>query len=76
MTILESLLVAEAGADSNAFTADGAAAAQYGLAALGLHPGAETVGLHALTAIGLKCALGHGYALLFPEICLSLYGSF
>jgi hypothetical protein len=69
-------LVAKTCADSNTLAALCTAAVQYGSSATGLHAGTETVGLHALTAIGLKCALGHGYALLFPEICLSLYGSF
>ena len=59
-------LVAEAGADSDALAANGTASAQHGSAAFGLHPRAKTVGLHAFTAIGLKCALGHGNALLFP----------
>jgi hypothetical protein len=65
-------LVAEAGADGHTLAADGAAAAQDGCAALGLHAGAEAVGLDALAAIRLKCALGHGNALLFPleKVCL------
>jgi hypothetical protein len=58
-------LVAEAGGYSDTFAADGTTAAQYGCAALGLHPRAESVRLHAFTAIGLKCALGHKNALLF-----------
>ena len=53
-------LVAEASADSDTLAADGAAAAEHGCAALGLHAGTKAVGLHALAAIGLKCALGHG----------------
>src|ERR1035441_8906481 len=61
-------LVAEAGADGHALAADGAAAAEHGGAGIGLHAGAETVGFHALAAIGLKCALGHKNALLLPEI--------
>jgi len=32
--------------------------------------------LHTVAAIGLKCALGHGSALLFPERNLSLDGKF
>jgi hypothetical protein len=69
-------LVAEASADSDAFTPDGAAAAQHGSAALGLHARTESVSFHALAAIGLKCALGHGYALLFPGKNLRLDGKF
>jgi hypothetical protein len=67
-------LVAEACADGYALAANGAAAAENGCAGLGLHARAETVCLHALAAIGLKCALGHGYALLFPSsICVNLH---
>ena len=69
-------LVAEAGADSHALAADGAAAAQHGCAALGLHPRAKTVSLHAFAAIGLKCALRHENALLFPGENLRLDGKF
>jgi len=58
-------LVAEASADSNALAANGAATAQHGCASLGLHARAETVSLHAFTAIGLKGTLGHENALLF-----------
>ena len=67
-------LVAEASADSYALAANGTTTAQYGCAALGLHPGAKTVGLDALTAIGLKCALGHGNALLYSCGNLRLNG--
>jgi hypothetical protein len=59
-------LVAETGAHGHALAADGAAAAQNGCAALGLHARAKTVRLHAFAAIRLKCALGHKNALLFP----------
>jgi len=59
-------LVAETSADSDAFAPDGAAAIQYGCAGLGLHTRTETVCLHTVVAIGLKCALGHRNALLFP----------
>ena len=69
-------LVAEAGADGNALAADGATAVQHGRAALGLHSRAETVRLHAFAAIGLKCALGHENALLFPKENLRLDGKF
>ena len=69
-------LVAETGAYGNALAADGAAAAEDGGAALGLHAGAETMGLHTLAAIGLKCALGHENALLFPKENLRLNGKF
>jgi len=64
--IARRVLVAEASADGHALAANGPATAQHGCAALGLHPRAETVGLHAFAAIGLKCALGHKNALLFP----------
>jgi len=67
-------LVAEAGADGNALATDGAAAAEYGCAGLGLHAGTEAVCLDALAPIGLKCALGHGDALLFPCGNLRLNG--
>jgi len=67
-------LVAESGAHGYALAADGAAAAQNGCAALGLHTRAEAVCFHAVAAIGLKCALGHRSALLFPLENLRLYG--
>jgi hypothetical protein len=65
-------LVAVTAADGNAFAACGAAAAEHGCAAFGLHAGAETVGLHAAVAVGLKCTLGHGDELLilFKNLCL------
>jgi hypothetical protein len=65
-------LVAEAGADGDALAPDGATAAQNGCAALGLHACAKSMSLDALAAVGLKCALGHKYALLFPvkNLCL------
>jgi hypothetical protein len=69
-------LVAEACAHGNALAADGAAATQYGCAALGLHARAETMRLNALAAIGLKCALGHKNALLFLKENLRLDGKF
>jgi len=69
-------LVAEASADGHALAADGAAAAENGCAGLGLHTRAEAVGFHALAAIGLKCALGHENALLFPKENLRLNGKF
>jgi hypothetical protein len=68
------LLVAEAGADSHALAADGAAAAQYCCPGLGLHARAETVNFHASAAIGLKCALGHEDTLLFLNEILRLDG--
>ncbi len=52
-------LVAEAGAYGDALTPDGAAPAQHGGTAFGLHAGTKTVCLDALAAIGLKRALGH-----------------
>jgi hypothetical protein len=69
-------LVAEAGADGHALAADGATAAENGCAGLGLHARAEAVGFHALAAVGLKCALGHENALLFPKENLRLDGKF
>jgi hypothetical protein len=69
-------LVAEASADSHTLAADGAAAVEHGGAGLGLHASAETMGFHTLAAIGLKCALGHKNALLFPSENLRLYGKF
>ena len=69
-------LVAEAGADGDALAALGTAAAEDGGAALGLHAGAEAVGLHAAVTVGLKCALGHGIALLILMENLCLIGKF
>jgi len=57
--------VAVACAHGDTLAAGGAAAAQHRGSALGLHAGAEAVGLRAAMAIGLKCALGHRNALLF-----------
>jgi hypothetical protein len=57
-------LVAVARADSNAMAALGTAARQNGSSALSLHAAAKSVGLRAAAAIGLKCALRHGSALL------------
>jgi hypothetical protein len=68
-------LVAETGAHGYTLAADGAAAAEDGCAGLGLHTRTETVSLHAFAAIGLKCALGHENALLFPKENLDLYGN-
>jgi hypothetical protein len=70
------MLVAEACAHRYTLAANGATAAQYSCAALGLHPRAEAMRLHALAAIGLKCALGHKNALLFPNENLRLNGKF
>jgi hypothetical protein len=58
--------VAEAGADRDTLAAGGAAAAQYRSSGFGFHARAEPVRFHAVAAIGLKCALGHENALLFP----------
>ena len=60
------VLVAEAGAHCNAPAADSTATAQYGGARLGLHARPEPMCFHTVAAIRLKCALGHGNALLFP----------
>jgi hypothetical protein len=67
--------VAEAGANRHTLPSDGAAAAQHGGASLGLHARAEPVRLHAVAAIGLKCALGHENTLLFPVKNLRLDGN-
>jgi hypothetical protein len=69
-------LVAEAGTHSHTFATDGATTAQNGCAALGLHARAESMRLYAFAAIGLKCALGHRNALLFPLENLGLDGKF
>jgi hypothetical protein len=69
-------LVAESGADRDALAADGAAAAQHGGARLGLHARTETMGFHALAAIGLKGTLGHENILLFPDENLRLDGKY
>ena len=42
----------------------GAAARDYGLAALCLHTSTKSVRLRAMTPVGLKCALGHETSLL------------
>jgi hypothetical protein len=67
-------LVAVTGADGNTLAALRTAAAENGSASLGLHAGAEAVGLHAAVTVGLKCALGHGIALLILLENLCLYG--
>jgi hypothetical protein len=69
-------LVAEAGAYGDTLAADGATTAQHGCAGLGLHARTKTVRLDAFAAIGLKCALGHENALLFPLTNLRLDGKF
>src|SRR5580698_6974420 len=61
---IKGVLVAETGADGNPLAAGRAATAEHGGSALGLHAGPKAVGLDALAAVGLKCALGHGNALL------------
>ena len=68
---IEGMLVAETSADGNPLAAGRAATAEHGGSALGLHAGPKAVGLDALAAVGLKCALGHGNALLesLVEIC-------
>jgi len=65
-------LVAEASADGHAFAALCATAAEHGGAALGLHAGPKAVSLNALAAVGLKCALGHGNALLNSSVKILL----
>jgi hypothetical protein len=69
-------LVAKAGTHGHTLTANSSTAAQNGRAALGLHTRAKTVRLHSFAAIGLKCALGHENALLFPDENLCLDGKF
>jgi len=54
----------------------GTTTAQHGCTAFGLHAGSETVGLNALAAIGLECALGHRNALLFAVENLRLDGKY
>jgi hypothetical protein len=54
-----------AGADGDALAPGGAAAAEHGGAGIGFHARPEAVRFGAVTAIGLKCTLGHGYPLLF-----------
>jgi hypothetical protein len=66
--------IAEAGADSYALAAGGAAAAEHRGPGIGLHAGAEAVSFHALAAIGLKRALGHKNILLIPDENLRLDG--
>jgi hypothetical protein len=58
-------LVAETSADGNAFTANGTAAAEHGSACFGFHARPKSVNFYTAVAVGLKCALGHGNALLF-----------
>ena len=69
-------LVAESGADCNTLTACRTAAAENGGTALGLHARAKAVGLHAAAPVGLKCALGHKNALLFPLKILCHVGKY
>jgi hypothetical protein len=57
-------LVAEAGTYGNLVATLRATARQYGSAALGLHARAKSMGLGTMTAVRLKCALGHKAALL------------
>jgi hypothetical protein len=52
-------LVAVAGRYRHPMTAFGATAREYGSSALGLHARAEAMGLRAVAAVRLKCALGH-----------------
>lgn len=47
------------GADGNALTASGAAAAEHGCTGFGLHARPEPVSFHAVAAIGLKGTFGH-----------------
>jgi hypothetical protein len=60
----ERSLVAEASTNGDALTADGTAAAEYGSACFGLHARPESVNFYTAVAVRLKCALGHGNALL------------
>jgi hypothetical protein len=58
-------LVAISSADGDAMATLGAAAGQNSSPALGLHTHPETMGLGTVAAVGLKCALRHGSALLY-----------
>jgi hypothetical protein len=64
----QNALVAVSGADGNAMAALGPTTGQHGCAALGLHTDPEAVGLGPVTAVGLKCALRHGSALLLVTL--------
>ena len=68
-------LIAMTRTDGDALASGGAAAAQHGCAGLGFHARAESVCLRAVATIGLKCALGHRIALLFPVLILRLVGN-
>jgi hypothetical protein len=59
-------LVAEASTDGNTLAANGTATAQHCCAGFGLHARPKSMRLHTVAAVGLKCALGHENALLFP----------
>jgi hypothetical protein len=59
--------VAMAGADTDTLATRSTAAAEHGGAGLGLHTRPKPVCFHAVTAVGLKCAFGHGYPLLFAK---------
>ena len=64
----ERRLVSETGLHCDALASLGAAARQNGLAAGGLHPRAESVGLAAAPAVGLECTFWHcGRALLLKN---------
>jgi hypothetical protein len=62
-------LVAEAGRDGDLMAALGTATIENGSAALGLHAGAEAMGLGAVTAVGLKCTFRHGFEKLLGSVC-------
>lgn len=67
-------LIAISGADGNPLAALGATARQHGLSGFGLHAAAETMNFGSAAAIGLKCALRHGSALLkrfWPDIAVA-----
>ena len=73
---MEKVLIAVAGTDGNTFAAFGAAARKYGCSGLGLHSGQKAVGLRAMAAVRLKCALWHDAALLISLENLCLKASF
>jgi hypothetical protein len=64
------LLVAETSAHGNLVTTLGTAAAQYGCARLGLHPGKKPVGLRAVAAVWLEGTLRHLIRLLLNLIAV------
>jgi hypothetical protein len=54
-------------ADGHALATCGSAATQYGRTGLRLHARAKAVRFRTVAAVGLECAFGHDYPLLFPK---------